>query len=290
MRGEMIDIGGRRLRLVRDGPVGAEPTILMEAGAFGFAADFGALQPRLAARGLHVLAYDRAGLGLSDPGPKPRDGVAVVSDLEALLAAAGEGGPFLLVGHSMAGLYLRIFAGRNPAKVAGVVLLDAATPEGVDAPQVRKFVSGFASAARLAQFGAVAGLLPLLSFGPLGDKIGLPPEASAEKRRAFRSPRHNYWAALEVGAWVATAAEARTLPLYDPDWPVAVVTAGEARGRAGFKALQSAPALASRHPYVDHVSGAGHNTLLGPNHADAVVRAVDHVLAASGAPARRVAS
>jgi pimeloyl-ACP methyl ester carboxylesterase len=290
VRGEMIDIGGRRLRLVREGRKGAAPTILLEAGAFGFAADFGALQPRLAAKGLHVLAYDRAGLGLSDAGPKPRDGLAVVSDLEALLGAAGEDGPFVLVGHSMAGLYLRIFAGRHPDKVAGIVLLDAATPEGVEVPQIRKFVGVFAQVSNLGPLGALLGVMPLLSLGPMGDKIGLPPEASAEKRRAFRSARHNYWAALEVGTWVPTAAEAKALPPFDADLPVAVVTAGETDRLPGYKALQAAPALASRHPFVAHVAGAGHNTLLGPVYADEVVRAVEHVLAARPAATRRAAS
>jgi pimeloyl-ACP methyl ester carboxylesterase len=277
----MIDIGGRRLRLVREGPVTAGPTILLEAGAFGFAADFGALQPRLAAKGWHTLAYDRAGVGLSDEGPKPRDGLSIDADLEALLAAAGEAGPFIYIGHSMAGLYARIFTGRHPDKVVGVVLLDAATPEGVDVEEVRKFVGHFASAANLAPLGALVGVLPLLSFGPLGDKIGLPAEASAEKRRAFRSARHNYWAALEVGTWLATAEQAKVMPPFAPDLPVAVVTAGDGGGRARFKAMQAAPALASSHPYVEHVAGAGHNTLLGPDFADRVILAVEHVLGAA---------
>ena len=287
----MIDIGGRRLRLVREGPVGARPMILLEAGAFGFAADFGVLQPRLAAEGLHVLAYDRAGLGLSEPGPKPRDGLAVVADLEAMLEAVGEDGPFVLVGHSMAGLYLRIFAGRNPEKVAGIVLVDATTPESVDIPRGRKSIGRFVSATSLAPLAALAGIMPLLSFGPMGDKIGLPPEASAEKRRAFRSARHNYWAALEVGAWWATANQAKVLPSFDPDLPVAVVTAGAGDSHAGFKTVQAAPALASRHPFIQHVTGAGHNTLLGPHYAGEVVRAVQNVLAPrAAAPARRISS
>src|SRR5579871_4348327 len=108
MRGKMIDIGGRRLHLIAEGAPGARPTVLLEAGAFGFSADWGVVQQRLAASGWHVLAYDRAGLGVSDPGPEPRDGQAVIDDLDALLAKTGERGPFILVGHSMAGLYLRL--------------------------------------------------------------------------------------------------------------------------------------------------------------------------------------
>ena len=102
------------MHLICEGPKGAGPTVLFEAGAFGFSADWGVVQEQLAAQGLRACAYDRAGMGLSDPGPQPRDGLAVVGDLERLLAAAHEKGPFILVGHSMAGLYLRLFANRNP--------------------------------------------------------------------------------------------------------------------------------------------------------------------------------
>ena len=68
MRGEMIDIGGgRRMHIICDGPKSAAPTILFEAGAFGFSADWGALQPKVAAQGLHACAYDRAGLSENAP-------------------------------------------------------------------------------------------------------------------------------------------------------------------------------------------------------------------------------
>src|SRR5437868_1116852 len=84
-RGEMIDVGGRRLRMVRAGAPSARPTIVLEHGAFGCAADWAVVQERLAAKGLASIAYDRAGLGHSEPGPKPRDGHAIVADLAALL-------------------------------------------------------------------------------------------------------------------------------------------------------------------------------------------------------------
>ena len=86
-RGQLVDIGGRRLRMVRAGPQGAEPLILLECGAFGCAADWAEVQHRLATKGLASLAYDRAGLGFSEPGPKPRDGAAPVT-LKPTLARA----------------------------------------------------------------------------------------------------------------------------------------------------------------------------------------------------------
>ena len=84
-RGEMVDVGGRRLRVVTAGPAGERPTIVLEHGAFGCAADWAVVQEKLAAKGLRSIAYDRAGLGHSDPGPRPRDGRAIVDDLTALL-------------------------------------------------------------------------------------------------------------------------------------------------------------------------------------------------------------
>ncbi len=135
MRGEMVDIGGRRLHLICEGPkASGQPTVLFEAGAFGFSADWGVVQDKVAAQGLRACAYDRAGMGLSDPGPGPRDGLAVAGDLEKLLKAAHEDGPFIIVAHSMGGLYARLFANRNPDKIAGLVLVDAATPESTDTP------------------------------------------------------------------------------------------------------------------------------------------------------------
>lgn len=178
-RGQLYDIGGgRRMHMVCAGPAKADgPTVLLEAGAFGFSADWGVVQDKLAAKGIRSCAYDRAGLGFSDPGPKPRDGLAVEDDLEKLLAAAGEKGPFILCGHSMAGLRLRLFAARNPGMVKGVVLVDATTPEAMDNKVMRGFVQTFSNLSRLAAVGAGAGLFKPLVYTSYGDKIGLGREA-----------------------------------------------------------------------------------------------------------------
>ncbi len=284
MRGEMVDIGGgRRMHLICEGPRTAAPTVLFEAGAFGFSADWGVVQAKVAAQGFHTCAYDRAGMGLSDPGPAPRDGEAIVGDLEHLLAAAHENGPFILVGHSMAGLYLRLYANRNPAKVAGLVLVDATTPEATETPLIRKFVGQFVGATSLASMGASLGLYGPLAGTWLGDKIGLTPAASAEKRRAFASPKHNRTAAAEVKQWFATADEARATGPLNPAWPVAVVTAGPHHQRLGYKTMQEEPARLSRHGYVETVDEAGHATLLGTKFADHIVKAIDFVRDAGAA-------
>jgi pimeloyl-ACP methyl ester carboxylesterase len=68
--------------------------------------------------------YDRAGLGLSDPGPLPRDTTAVANDIEAMLTAAGIPGPYILVGHSLGSYHVRQFANTRFDKMAGMVLVD----------------------------------------------------------------------------------------------------------------------------------------------------------------------
>jgi pimeloyl-ACP methyl ester carboxylesterase len=283
-RGTMIDIGeGRKLRLVCEGPVGDRPVIWLEAGAFGFAADWGATQAALTAAGWRSCAYDRAGMGFSPPGPAPRDGLAVVGDFEKLVAASGEKGPFILVGHSMAGLRLREYAGRNPGQVAGLVLVDAATADASMSDAARPFIKAFTAASRWAARGASIGLFKPLVYTPLGDKIGLPPAAKAEKRWAFANGRHNRTAAQEVALWPQAADQAAAEPAYDAAWPVAVVTAGPVKGRETWKAMQVAPATASRHGYVDHVEAATHTRLLGTAFAGHIVKAVAFVAQAATA-------
>jgi pimeloyl-ACP methyl ester carboxylesterase len=281
-RGQWAEIeGGRRLRYVAAGPASStRPLVLLEAGSFGFSADWAAVQERLAVEGLRSLAYDRAGLGVSDPGPLPRDSQAIAGDLEALLAAIDEPGPYLICGHSMAGMHVRMFAARNAAKVRGLVLVDATTPEAMDNPVAAQFVGHFNNLSKLAAWGASVGLARPLA-GPFGDGIGLPPTAKEEKRRAFGDPVHNRWAAAEVEAWHDDARQARAAGELDPAWPLAVVLTGDGRQPMARHAIQVAPATASRHGFVIHVPGANHASLLGQRFAGHIVRAILAVEAAA---------
>ena len=213
----------------------------------------------------------------------------MVSDLEALLTASGEPGPFVLVGHSMAGLRLRLFAARNPTLVRGVVLVDAATPEDMDDPHTRHYVNVFAGASRAVAIIAAFGLLQPVKTAPFADKIGLPPEAKAEKQEMFASARHNRVADEEVETWPATAQQAREAGQYDPAWPVAVITAQHGDG-AAWKPQHEGPARASRHGYIEEVKGSDHASLLGLKFADHIVRGVQFVMQAAALPGDSVAT
>jgi pimeloyl-ACP methyl ester carboxylesterase len=99
------------------------PTVILEGGWAASSLAWSKVQP-LVAPTTRVCSYDRAGLGLSDPGPAPRDGTAIARDLDDGLRAAKVAGPFVVVGHSAGGLYVRAFADRRPADVVGMVLVD----------------------------------------------------------------------------------------------------------------------------------------------------------------------
>ncbi|WP_176695885.1 alpha/beta hydrolase [Phenylobacterium immobile] len=276
-RGSTVDIGGRGLRIVRAGPADG-PLCILEHGAFGCASDWAVVQAQLAAKGIRSLAYDRAGLGDSDPGPAPRDGEAIVDDLERLLRALDESGPLLLAGHSMGGLMVRLEALAWPERTLGVVLVDAVTPAILDDPGGAKFVLTYVRAMRWVTLAAKAGAMRL--YAKLaGDLIGLDPEASADKRRIYGTGSHAIGAAAEVVEWPATSKAAAAAD-FDTRLPIAVVAAGPVDGpRAWLKTIQARPAEASTHGYVEHVSAASHASLLGPCYADAIVRGIEHVLA-----------
>jgi pimeloyl-ACP methyl ester carboxylesterase len=273
-RGEFVDVGGRNLRVVCEGPTAATPSIWLEHGAFGAATDWAAVQQKLAAKGLRSCAYDRAGLGHSDPGPSPRDGNAALADLEALMAAKEDAGPYLLVGHSMAGLHVRRFATAHPDTTLGIVLVDATTPEAIDDPRMRKFIGVFKTVVRT---GAVAGTLGLTKpFYYWAERIGLPEDRIAEKRRIWVSGRHARGAAAEGLQWEPAARQALAAGPLPKTMPVAVVTAGE-RGSDDPRAKSASQ---SEHGYFENVRTATHTSLLGLTHGDAVVRGIEHVLRA----------
>jgi pimeloyl-ACP methyl ester carboxylesterase len=103
------------------------PTVVLDAGLGNDALIWGGVQPELS-KTTRVCAYDRAGFGGSDARPAPRDADHIAGELHELLLQAKVTGPIVLMGHSIAGIYMRDYATRYPADLAGIVFVDGSTP------------------------------------------------------------------------------------------------------------------------------------------------------------------
>lgn len=124
--GELVDVGGYGLHIYCTGT--GTPTVVLDAAFPGTVSNWAWVQPEVT-KTTRVCAYDRAGLGWSDRGPMPRDARQHAHELQALLAKGAIPGPYVLVGHSLGGLSVRMFADQYPDKVAGMVLIEATNPD-----------------------------------------------------------------------------------------------------------------------------------------------------------------
>lgn len=261
---------GRTLNLWCDGRRG--PVVILDAG---WAADSRAWRRVMSglSSSFRVCAQDRAGSGLSDPGPLPRDGEAVAGDLKAALTAGSVPGPYILVGHSLGGLNMRHFARLFPADTAALVLVDPSLPGqgvGAESPLIVRSRKCLAAA----------------RAGPI-------PEADPELSRCRTSQPER-----AAARWEARLSELESLPLTTStglagqgagsmSMPLIVLTAGvapEPGGNVSAKAeAHRQVARISSRGIAELVPDSGHMMLF--DRPDAIVAAVEAVQRAVKVPA-----
>lgn len=111
----------RAVEVVESGA--GDTTVVFESGLGDDWTPWQLVAPEVAERA-RVFTYSRPGYGLSEPTTQPRDAEHIVEDLRALLSARGHAPPYVLVGHSLGGGYMELFAKAHPEEVEGVVLVD----------------------------------------------------------------------------------------------------------------------------------------------------------------------
>ncbi|MEZ4621127.1 MAG: alpha/beta fold hydrolase [Caldilineaceae bacterium] len=123
-RGQLYTVNGRQMHMVCLGQSRAgEPTVILQAGGANESLWWVRVQSQLADH-VRVCAYDRAGLGWSDPADTPRDPATIIGELHDLLAAADIQPPYVMAGHSFGAILTRVYAAHYPNEVAGIALVD----------------------------------------------------------------------------------------------------------------------------------------------------------------------
>jgi pimeloyl-ACP methyl ester carboxylesterase len=307
----LVEIEGkRRLNLVCMGK--GDVTVLFDAGGSDWSAIWALVQPEIAKEAT-ACAYDRAGLGHSEPARGPRTPVAIADDLHALISAAGLKRPLILVGHSLGGFNVKLHAALYPEDVAGLVLVDPSeertwdrTREAIQA----KFGERLAARSELIDQGALAGLVNHYSgcrtaalekaldpssmtyrrcSDPVRPKLG--PEIAAMRQKIQVTAAYQSAQASEIEFSIYGRSEADPVysRLFRPgafgNMPLVVLTHEqattddplEALGNAQWLALHRGSAQLSRRGVQRMVPGTSHHIELdGP---EAIVAAIREVLA-----------
>ena len=144
-----------------------KPIVVIESGVGSWSLAWDKVQKEVS-QFATVVTYDRAGLGWSGAGESDRTGDQVNSELHDLLTRTGHKGPYILVGHSLGGLYSQLFANRYPEEVAGMILVDTRPPNFEEEfPALKEDYSNQAKQMKMYKFISSFGVVRLLAGGAI---------------------------------------------------------------------------------------------------------------------------
>ncbi|MEZ4681472.1 MAG: alpha/beta hydrolase [Caldilineaceae bacterium] len=289
-RGQLYTVNGRQMHMVCLGQSRAgEPTVILQAGGANESLWWVRVQSQLADH-VRVCAYDRAGLGWSDPADTPRDPATIIGELHDLLAAADIQPPYVMAGHSFGAILTRVYAAHYPNEVAGIALVDGMPLElkGLSAVEFARY-----------RWPSYAVQMPFWVIYHLGvgrlwvarstEAMGYPPAIARElaaytlrnQTCATDLAEHGYdatWALMQA----ALAAEDLG------DLPMAVLWASESgTNQPGYAAYRQEVAGYSTNSVTRTIAGADHGSILGNElYAQQVSAAILAVInaAQTGAP------
>ncbi len=255
--GQLVDVGGHRLHIYCLGE--GSPTVILDAMADGMSVNWIRVQTRVAAV-TRVCAYDRAGLGWSEPSPPPLDAIQAADDLQTLLTNAGIDGPYILAGHSHGSHVVRVFAYRNSTEVAGLVLVDP----GILYRDPRFPPDLNTGAGETGRFLAIAPWLArvgLIRLSGQGRNLSqdLPPRQSEEYNAAYNTVR--FWQTLlaQQQGWQDTTLQVQATDGLG-DLPLVVLSANQPDNeiRRVWNEVNAGLALLSSRGVHQVVKGATH--------------------------------
>ena len=218
MPGQLVDVGGYKMHIDCLGR--GSPTVVLDSGLGGGYADWYKVQPQIA-QFVSVCSYDRAGIGYSESSPRPRTSKIIAEELHSLLHNAGVSGPIVIVGHSLGGFDVRLYAGLYRDEVAGMVLVDASHPDQEHRfPQALKDSdAGFLREFEFMEFAMPFGVPRLLGFCKAYDAI----RGDECNFHSLRAGVAEWKAFSESAAQTAATGPLGDMPLavlsHDPDGP-----------------------------------------------------------------------
>jgi pimeloyl-ACP methyl ester carboxylesterase len=274
--GRLVDVGGYRIHINCIGH--GTPTVILDSGLSDSSLSWYKVQPQVA-RFTTICSYDRAGLGWSDSSPRARNSDVFAEELHSLLMTAKISPPYILVGHSMGGLDVRVYAGRYRSEVAGMVLVDSTHPDlAVHLPVLKAALASWQRQLKHQEYLMPFGIPRILGWCGSG-----PPEIRSEMRTVectFSRLRETLAECDSI--WNESATAARRVTALG-DLPLVVLSEDPAKNvpeyLSAFEQSQQELALLSSNSTRIIAYGSGHQ--IQKERPDLVVAAVQRVTSES---------
>lgn len=275
--GQLVDVGGYRMHIFCQGE--GSPTVIVDSGLGDFSLSWSQVQPEVA-QFSRICSYDRAGYGWSDPHPVSRTAQQIALELHTLLDKANIEGPYVMVGHSLGGAHVRMFASLYPQEVVGMVLVDAMhedlqtrDPQRVQDQQ--QLTAQWGVMKFMAQFGI------LRMMGKSAGEQSLPAHVKqlpADKQEAYMIlMSHPAFFETALGEWQVVDESCKQLRELGKlgDLPLVVLTAGN-NLESVWQSLQDE--LASLSTNSAHVIAEGSGHFIHLDRPDLVITAIQQVV------------
>jgi pimeloyl-ACP methyl ester carboxylesterase len=221
--GQLVDVGGYKLHINCMGE--GSPTVILESGWVESSSTWLFIQPDIA-KTTRVCSYDRAGYGWSDPSPHPRTASWRADELHMLLVNSNNHGPYVLVGHSLGGMLVRVYAHNYPDEVVGMVLVDSMHEEHYERlPGAKSSIPDSAQQFRMLGLLSSTGLMALAPQTIPNQEF--PDEVFEQYKVVWATSGHLRTAASELDAMLESTAEMRALHITGfGNLPLSVLSAG----------------------------------------------------------------